>query len=211
MLLVSFFYLWIAWKLFVNILFYRYLSKNKKQKTDATAVAILPKPSGNPCLNNPCGPFSECRAIGESPACSCLPNYVGRPPNCRPECIHSAECPANLACINERCSDPCVGACGIHTFCSVINHNSICQCEHGFTGDPFSGCTDIPKCKTSFLSYSLFFSCLIHLFIFILQAFYSFLYSIFIFGMEFSIISSHEICFHQHLCHHLWIEIFIIM
>lgn len=120
----------------------------KKIKTIATAVE-QPRPSGNPCINNPCGPFSQCRAIGDTPACSCLPNYIGRAPNCRPECIISAECPSNLACINEKCSDPCVGACGVHTKCTAVNHNSICQCEHGYTGDPFSSCTEIPKCKAS--------------------------------------------------------------
>lgn len=116
--------------------------------TKATAVE-KPRPSENPCINNPCGPFSQCRAIGDTPACSCLPNYVGRAPNCRPECIISAECPSNLACINQKCSDPCVGACGAHTFCTAINHNSICQCEQGYTGDPFSICTEIRKCKLS--------------------------------------------------------------
>ena len=116
------------------------------KKNKATAVE-KPKPSGNPCINNPCGPFSLCRAIGDTPACSCLPNYIGRAPNCRPECTISAECPSNLACINQKCSDPCVGACGAHTYCSAINHNSVCQCEPGYTGDPFSICTEIRKCK----------------------------------------------------------------
>lgn len=135
-------------------------------KTIVATTVETPRPSGNPCINNPCGPFSQCRAIGDTPACSCLPNYIGRAPNCRPECIHSAECPSNLACINERCGDPCVGACGIHTFCTVINHNSICQCDHGFTGDPFSGCTEIPKCKIYFSILYLFF---IHPFMLILS------------------------------------------
>lgn len=119
----------------------------KKKKIVATAVD-KPKPSGNPCIPTPCGPNSQCRAIGDTPACSCLPNYIGRAPNCRPECVISAECPATLACINERCSDPCIGACGVHTICTVINHNSICQCDAGYTGDPFSSCREMPKCKT---------------------------------------------------------------
>lgn len=106
-----------------------------------------PKPSGNPCIDNPCGPYSTCKSIGDTAACSCLPNYIGRAPNCRPECSISAECPSNLACIQQRCSDPCVGACGSHTYCSVTNHNSVCQCEPGYTGDPFSICTEIRKCK----------------------------------------------------------------
>lgn len=131
--------------------------KQPTQNTVATAVE-KPRPSGNPCIPSPCGPNSQCRAIGDTPACSCLPNYVGRAPNCRPECVISAECPANLACINERCSDPCIGACGIHTYCTVQNHNSVCVCENGYTGDPFSSCTEIPKCKKIlfYLKYSFF-------------------------------------------------------
>lgn len=122
---------------------------------------VEPKPSGNPCVPSPCGPNSQCRVVGDSPACSCLPNYVGRAPNCRPECVISAECAANKACINERCSDPCIGACGVHSICTVLNHNSLCQCEPGFTGDPFSSCTEIPKRKTFyFFPYSLSMSAL---------------------------------------------------
>lgn len=112
-----------------------------------------PRPSQNPCVPSPCGPNSICRVVGDSPACSCLPNYVGRAPQCRPECVINSECPSTLACINERCSDPCIGACGIHTYCTVLNHRSVCQCENGYTGDPFSGCTERPKCKNSFQLY----------------------------------------------------------
>lgn len=114
-------------------------------------VIEQPTPKGNPCINNPCGPYSQCRAIGDTPACSCLPDYIGRAPNCRPECMISAECPSNLACINERCKDPCIGACGINTKCTVINHNSICHCDHGYTGDPFHSCTQISTRKALLL------------------------------------------------------------
>lgn len=107
----------------------------------------IPREPGNPCVPSPCGPNSQCRAIGDSPACTCLPNYVGRAPNCRPECMISAECPANLACINEKCSDPCIGACGQHTTCTVLNHNSVCRCISGYTGDPFSSCTEVVRRK----------------------------------------------------------------
>lgn len=104
---------------------------------DVTPVAK----TGNPCVPSPCGPNSKCIEVGESPACSCLPNYMGRPPNCRPECMSSSDCPANLACMNQKCSNPCVGACGVHTLCTVIKHSPTCQCEPGYTGDPFSGCS----------------------------------------------------------------------
>lgn len=110
----------------------------------------------NPCINNPCGPNSQCRVIGNQGACSCLPNYIGRPPNCRPECVINSECPSNKACINERCIDPCVGKCGHNALCSVVKHNPVCNCLSGYEGDPFTRCTVIPvTCKTLILHFLL--------------------------------------------------------
>lgn len=80
---------------------------------------------------------------GETAACSCLPNYVGIPPFCRPECMSSSDCDGILACSNHKCINPCLGACGLNTVCNVIMHNPTCQCEYGYTGNPFSGCTII--------------------------------------------------------------------
>lgn len=85
--------------------------------------------------------------VGNSPACSCLANYIGRAPNCRPECTISAECPGNLACQNERCVDPCPGSCGANADCNVIKHRSVCSCRGGYTGDPFAGCIVIQSKK----------------------------------------------------------------
>lgn len=79
--------------------------------------------------------------------CSCLPNYIGRSPNCRPECTINSECPANLACINEKCGDPCPGSCGLYAQCSVTNHRPICTCPVGYTGDPFANCVEIRQSK----------------------------------------------------------------
>lgn len=101
--------------------------------------------SGNPCIPSPCGPNSKCLDVRGSPACSCLPDYLGRPPNCRPECLSSADCPANLACVNQRCSNPCIGACGLHSVCTVIKHRPACECVPGYTGDPFSGCAIVQQ------------------------------------------------------------------
>lgn len=102
-------------------------------------------PSGNPCVPSPCGPNSQCRVVGNTPACSCLPNYIGRAPNCRPECTINAECPGNLACVNERCKDPCPGSCGVQATCMVVKHAPVCSCLIGYTGDPFAGCSIIPS------------------------------------------------------------------
>lgn len=110
------------------------------------AIVAVTTPQ-NPCIPSPCGPNSQCRVIGNTPACSCLPNYIGRAPNCRPECTISAECPSNKACQREKCVDPCPGSCGANTECSVINHSPVCSCQVGFTGDPFGGCSSVPSKK----------------------------------------------------------------
>lgn len=103
-------------------------------------LAEQPREPINPCLPNPCGPNADCRVVGESPACSCLPNYFGAPPNCRPQCTISEQCPSNQACMNQRCVDPCPGSCGINSQCVVINHTPSCSCDIHYTGDPFQGC-----------------------------------------------------------------------
>ncbi|KAL1451865.1 hypothetical protein WDU94_006201 [Cyamophila willieti] len=103
----------------------------------------VPEPV-NPCYPSPCGPYSQCRDIGGSPSCSCLPSYIGVPPNCRPECVMNSECPSHEACINEKCQDPCPGSCGYNADCKVINHTPICTCPQGYIGDAFSGCYPKP-------------------------------------------------------------------
>lgn len=69
-----------------------------------------------------------------------MPDYFGSPPYCRPECTSNSECPSNQACINQKCKDPCINACGINAQCKTISHSPMCFCENGFTGDPFSNC-----------------------------------------------------------------------
>ena len=61
----------------------------------------------------------------------------------RPECVLHSECPGNLACLGEKCRDPCPGACGPAAECEVINHKAVCRCQQGYEGDPFTGCRRI--------------------------------------------------------------------
>lgn len=68
------------------------------------------------------------------------------PPQCRPECVVSSECPQDRACVKQKCVDPCPGTCGANAICKVVNHNAICSCARGFTGDPFIGCNRA-ECK----------------------------------------------------------------
>lgn len=100
----------------------------------------------NPCQPNPCGPFSQCREYNNQPVCSCIPEYLGTPPACHPECVMSSDCPSNKACSNQKCINPCEGACGFAAHCQVINHNPICICPSEMTGDPFTRCIIIRKC-----------------------------------------------------------------
>lgn len=87
---------------------------------------------------------SDCRLFENHPVCSCIPDYIGSPPNCRAECIINAECSFDRTCINKKCVDPCPGVCGLHAMCRPVHHNAICGCMDGFTGDPFTRCVPIP-------------------------------------------------------------------
>lgn len=102
------------------------------------------EPPRRPCEGNPCGPNAICREVGNEKRCSCQAGFIGNPPACRPECIVPSECPPLLACLKNRCVDPCRGTCGVQAQCRVINHNPICSCLPGFTGDPFIRCTLAP-------------------------------------------------------------------
>lgn len=97
----------------------------------------------NPCFPSPCGLYSDCRDNNGSPVCICKQNYIGSPPNCRPECVVNTDCASQMACIAEKCRDPCDGSCGFNTECRVQNHIPICNCQPGFTGDPFTQCVGI--------------------------------------------------------------------
>lgn len=99
----------------------------------------------DPCVPSPCGMNSMCRNVGDQASCSCSPNYLGSPPNCRPECTTNTDCISSHACINEKCRDPCPGSCGLNARCSVFNHVAVCTCLEGYKGDPFTSCVLKPQ------------------------------------------------------------------
>ena len=112
---------------------------NRGFKNPYLAVPVVEEP--DPCVPNPCGPNSEPpRNVGSRCQCSCLPEMIGSPPNCRPECVINSDCPSDKACINRKCQDPCPGLCGVNANCRVRNHVPICVCNQGYIGDPFSSC-----------------------------------------------------------------------
>lgn len=100
----------------------------------------------NPCEPSPCGPLSLCRIVDSRPTCSCLPEMIGVPPNCRFECVVSSECKSTEVCVQNKCKDACEGTCGINALCKTITpHNPVCSCPPNYVGDAFIMCT--PKCK----------------------------------------------------------------
>ena len=110
----------------------------------------------NPCEPSPCGPNAQCQVINNSPSCSCLSEFTGSPPNCRPECISNSECPSNLACINQKCRDPCPGSCGENAICNTVSHTPMCTCSSGYTGDPFTQCILQQRKNVILFSITLF-------------------------------------------------------
>lgn len=105
---------------------------------------IQAEPPRDPCNPSPCGQNSVCRVANGVAVCACQQGMIGNPPSCHPECLSSAECPLQQACLNQKCGDPCPGTCGQNANCQVINHNPICSCTSGFTGDPFTRCFKPP-------------------------------------------------------------------
>ena len=71
----------------------------------------------------------------------------------RPECTTDPECPDHLACIREKCQNPCfTTTCGVNAECRVTRHRAICYCKPGYEGDPYRICEER---KNSFNLYCL--------------------------------------------------------
>lgn len=129
----------------------KFLQKLKKKIICSKGIPIEREEDPiDPCLPSPCGPNSRCENHNGFAKCTCLPNYYGRAPSCRPECILNSDCPSNQACMNNKCSNPCTGTCGINAHCDVVNHYPICSCPSHLRGDPLVHCDTKPDCKNLF-------------------------------------------------------------
>ncbi|OXA50315.1 uncharacterized protein LOC110854096 [Folsomia candida] len=104
----------------------------RNDKGESSSLSCFP--------SNPCGPNSVCKTTpGNAPIqkCSCRVGFMGRPPNCRPECILDMDCPAEMECSGQRCSNPCsLNRCGQGARCRVVNHRAKCSCPPGHIGNP---------------------------------------------------------------------------
>ena len=104
-------------------------------------ISFAATPIDRTCDTVQCGANAFCEDRNGMLTCVCKSEYYGNPYlGCRPECVLNSDCASNLACINNKCQDPCAGACGVGAQCSCVNHVPICFCPPQTTGDPFVSC-----------------------------------------------------------------------
>lgn len=88
--------------------------------------------------------------------CTCLSEYFGDPyGGCRPECVQNPDCTRDKACIQNKCTSPCSGACGSNAECTVVNHLPICSCPSGMTGNAFTQCVPMQNGSHHFYNMPL--------------------------------------------------------
>lgn len=105
-----------------------------------SVIPVQDVPS-NPCNPSPCGSNAICKEQNNAGSCTCLPEYYGDPyVSCRPECVTNSDCSREKTCINNKCKDPCIGACGVNAECRVVNHSPSCVCSPGYEGNPTVSC-----------------------------------------------------------------------
>lgn len=70
-----------------------------------------------------------------------------------PECTKNDECASDKTCVNQKCISPCAlsESCGRGSFCHTQNHQPVCRCPNGYTGDPRVAC--IPRKYYIFIIY----------------------------------------------------------
>ena len=111
----------------------------------------------SPCtIQNPCVGVAECTVVGHEPNCECPPGFEGsKGTSCtRVEigCRADAECPSQLACINQECVQPCdlADPCGRNAQCTVLDtepvRTMVCICITGYQGNAAVECTPVPTC-----------------------------------------------------------------
>lgn len=110
----------------------------------------------SPCEPSPCGLNAECVERNGAGSCKCLEDFIGNPyEGCRPECVVNTDCSPTLACIQNKCKDPCPGICAPNGICQVVNHLPSCHCPMGLTGDAYTYCIDKVEGKHICFSFIL--------------------------------------------------------
>ncbi|UYV71427.1 dp [Cordylochernes scorpioides] len=114
----------------------------------------------NECNLNPCHPTAKCENTPGSFSCHCPHGLIGNPmanPGCHdPNICYNGniDCADSAQCLRidgvPYCKDPCESpkACGQGAQCRTINHEVVCACSPGFTGDPHYRCEKV-ECVTN--------------------------------------------------------------
>lgn len=108
----------------------------------------------NPCeITKACGKNAQCIPQGHNAVCQCPSRTRGDAKvECRQlECVENSDCSSQLGCVNNKCVNPCtlkdVDVCGEKANCAVDNHEAVCSCQPGSTGDPLLGCISLQYCS----------------------------------------------------------------
>lgn len=111
------------------------------------------------CDEETCALDAVCLPRNHQPQCECKAGLVGNPhqqclppeqtitiQSSKPSCLHDSECPSQLACINQRCSNPCALAqvCSSQQTCTVLDilplRTMICKCPKDTFTDNAGNC-----------------------------------------------------------------------
>lgn len=102
----------------------------------------------DPCLtNDPCASNADCYSRNHKPECRCANGFRGDPfKGCQAiECLSNDGCPTDKYCdqLNGVCLNPChydITHCGQGAICIAQNHNGLCKCNTGLSGNPYVVC-----------------------------------------------------------------------
>jgi len=106
----------------------------------------------NPCIyDNPCSPNAQCRVQNYMALCRCPTGFIGNPyVDCRreiqPECRVDGDCSSHLACLNNKCQNPCsvLEPCRRPSECQVVGslpvRTMICICPPGYISSGSGTC-----------------------------------------------------------------------
>ncbi|XP_022241756.1 fibrillin-1-like [Limulus polyphemus] len=111
------------------------------------------------CKLHPCHSSAICENVQGSYTCSCPLGLVGDPrisPGCHDPNIcynGNSDCLDTAACMLvdgvPYCKDPCDDptSCGVNATCKAVNHEAVCSCPFGFTGNPEIQCKKVECIK----------------------------------------------------------------
>lgn len=108
----------------------------------------------NPCEQPKiCIANAKCIPVAHKATCQC-PEKTREDSNgaCVPiECSDSNDCAMNKICVDAKCEDPCAfpSVCGQNAECTPANHQAVCSCKSGSTGDPHLGCIAVQYCAST--------------------------------------------------------------